>query len=306
MILAFALLSILLVFTGAWYWHLVRLSRLGAIGPKWSALIPDSCFIEVDGLRVHYVQSGQGPELVLLHGIGASIYIWRFLIPLLSSHFRVTALDLPGFGKSQKDSGRDLGLDAQSEITHRVLTKLEIQRATLVGSSMGGAIALWMAKIYPEIYPRLVVLAPATDRRWELVFTDWLRGLTPAFGWLVNRSAMRVILSFVIKSREVVTDEVVSHYLEPYKDRGAILSFWSALRLLRDPRLPRELRTLKAEVLILYGADDLIVPLKSMKRLARLIESSQLKLRPGGHHIMEDDPVWLAEEIVGFARRSKP
>src|SRR5688572_13714554 len=61
------------------------------------SLIPESNFVEVNGACLHYVQAGQGPDVVLLHGIGASIFIWRFLFPLLQTHYRVTAFDLLGF-----------------------------------------------------------------------------------------------------------------------------------------------------------------------------------------------------------------
>src|SRR5689334_15561788 len=84
-----------------------------------SELIPDSLFIEVDGVKVHYVQAGTGKDLVLLHGIGASVFIWRFLFPLLQDRYRVTAVDLPGFGRSAKSSSRDYGLDSQAAIVAR-------------------------------------------------------------------------------------------------------------------------------------------------------------------------------------------
>src|SRR5262245_10719982 len=74
-----------------------------------------SRFCEINGRTIHYIQTGTGPHLVLIHGIAASLYIWRFMIPQLAKHYTVTALDLPGFGFSSKHPDHDYGLDQQVE-----------------------------------------------------------------------------------------------------------------------------------------------------------------------------------------------
>ncbi|MEZ4873623.1 MAG: alpha/beta fold hydrolase [Bdellovibrionales bacterium] len=81
-----------------------------------------------------------------MHGLGASVYIWRFIFKPLAKYFRVTALDLPGFGRSSKPIA-DYGLDAQSDRLLTALDRLDIKTAHFVGSSMGGALSLWLAKI---------------------------------------------------------------------------------------------------------------------------------------------------------------
>ena len=126
-------------------------------------LIPESRFVEVDGAKLHFVQAGEGSDVVLLHGIGASVYIWRFVFPLLQSRHRVTAFDFAGFGKSSKDARRSYGLDAQAKLIAEALTALGIDKADLVGSSMGGAIALWMGKLWPARFANVIGLGPATD-----------------------------------------------------------------------------------------------------------------------------------------------
>jgi pimeloyl-ACP methyl ester carboxylesterase len=263
---------------------------------------PESKFVTVDGTRLHYIQAGQGPDLVLIHGIGASLFIWRFLFPLLQTHYRVTALDLAGFGKSDKDIKRDYGLDMQTDLLTDLLIQIGIRKALLVGSSMGGAISLWAAKKYPDRFPKIAVLAPATDSSLVPASVQAFAGAAPFFRKALNRRTMKLILSRVVSRHELITDEAVDAYLEPFLDRGESLRvFWSALNLLSDKRLPKDLNGLKTQTLIIYGERDLMVPRRSMNHLKELLPKSTLLIhREGGHHLMEDEPAWLAQELTKF------
>lgn len=267
------------------------------------ALIPQSNFVDIDGGLVHYVQAGRGPDLVLIHGIGASVFIWRYLLPLLVTRFRVTAIDLPGFGKSSKGPDRDYGLDGQVDAVAKALTRMGIDRATLVGSSMGGAIALWLAKTYPDRFHELIALAPATEPRLVPMSARPAEVLAPLLRRALNRTTMRLILQRVLARRELITPDVIDSYLAPFQDGGdSIRSFWRATRLLADKRLPGGLEGLKARVLLVYGGRDQMVPPGVMTRLTELLPNAVLLVHEdGGHHIMEDEPLWMAETIVKFA-----
>ncbi|HVK62255.1 MAG TPA: alpha/beta fold hydrolase [Bdellovibrionales bacterium] len=265
-------------------------------------LIPESKHLELDCARIHYVQSGTGPDVVLLHGIGASIYVWRFLFPILQMRHRVTAFDLPGFGQSCKEADRDYGLDAQTNAIIAALDSMGIQKAQLVGSSMGGAIALWMAKLHPERFEHVAVLGPATN---SLVIPSRLKHLAPTAPWFrfgLQREVMKLLLGFVVSRREYVTDEVVEKYLEPFKDRGeGVRAFVAATSLLADPRLPGQLKTLTSKTLVIWGAKDNLVKRWSIRKLMRILPNATLIEHPtAGHHIMEDEPVWTAKHLELF------
>lgn len=265
-------------------------------------LIPESCFVDVDGVNVHYVQAGRGKDLVLLHGIGASVFIWRFLFPLLEVHFRVTAIDLPGFGKSSKDAKRSYTLDAQSELVTKILSLIGIREATLVGSSMGGTIGLWVARLDPKRFRRVVALAPATDRSLVPALAQYFATIAPVIRRALNRRTMRLILGRVLARKELITDDVIDAYLDPFLDRGeSVHTFGASLGLLADPRLPDGLGTVESDVLVVYGERDLMVPRRSVDRLIGILPHARLLVHAdGGHHIMEDEPVWTATVICDF------
>jgi abhydrolase domain-containing protein 6 len=269
-------------------------------------LIPESRFIEVNGAKIHYVQAGEGTDVILLHGIGASVFIWRFLFPILQQRHRVTAFDLPGFGQSSKEPHRNYGLDSQAQSIRAAMDQLGIGEAKLVGSSMGGAISLWMAKLWPDRFSQVAVLGPATD---SLMIPPQLQMLAPAapyarFG--LHRDLMKLLLGYVVSRREFITDDVVEQYLAPFKDRGeGLRAFVAATAALSDRRLPRELHDLKAEVLVVWGQRDFMVKRWSIRKLMRTLPHATLIEHPtGGHHIMEDEPAWIAKQLEVFFAQS--
>ena len=275
------------------------------------ALIPDSKYVQFTyqghagpmETKLHYVQVGKGRDIVLLHGIGASVFVWRFLFPLLQGKYRVTAFDLPGFGKSGKEPHREYGLDAQAKTLDQAFDELGLRHPIIVGSSMGGAIALWMAKLFPFKYKKVVALAPATDSRILPGVVRHFSIATPLMRRALNRSTMRRIVSRVVTRQVLVTDEVVDEYLKPFQDDGGsgIRAFWAATAVLSDRRLPNELRHLPSDVLIIYGTRDLLVSRRSIDKLMLLMPKARLLLhRDGGHHVMEDEPVWTARTLDQF------
>jgi pimeloyl-ACP methyl ester carboxylesterase len=297
-----SLLIFLCLATAAFFWF--RRKRLSPVPiESISDLIPESNFLQLGDLKIHYIQAGEGDDLVLIHGIGASTFTWRLLFPLLQGRYRVTALDLPGFGLSSKPAARDYGLDAQSEIMAETLTRLGIKSAILIGSSMGGAISLWMSKHYPDRFKKVITLAPATN---SSVVPTQLRHLaiaSPLLRRALNRTFVKRMIRRVVSDQKLVTDAVVEAYMRPFiEEHGSgVRSFWSAMSLLSDRRLPRELTGLEADVLVIYGARDLLVTKRSIDKLMRILPDAQLIVHErGGHHLMEDDPDWTAKRIEEF------
>jgi pimeloyl-ACP methyl ester carboxylesterase len=281
-------------------WLLIRLNRSRRANlSDWAT----SNLLNVDGIEIHYTQEGKGKDVILIHGIGASTYTWRLLIPYLARNFRVTVLDLPGFGRSTMNPKRDHGLDTQSAILIKFLDLLNIKKANLVGSSMGGAIALWLAKEFPERVESVVVLAPATHPKLlPLNVTFFSKVLLPSTNLLLTRTLFRQILKRVLSRHELINDEVVENYLRPYLQNGtAIQTFIRATSVLSDRRLPDQLRGIKTPVHILYGENDLMVPRSVIHELQKRLPHATLITHPtAGHHPHEDEPAWVASQIKQY------
>ncbi len=112
-----------------------------------------SRFVDVDGVRVHYQEAGDknAPALVLIHGFASSTLVWsKVFLPLANAGFRVIAVDMLGFGYSGKPRNGEYTIAGQASVLMGLLDRLNIKRATLVGSSYGGAVAATCALDYPR------------------------------------------------------------------------------------------------------------------------------------------------------------
>ena len=123
-------------------------------------LLGESRWVDVDGIKTHYLEAGDGRPLLLFHGLGASVATWRDNIGPLAEHFRVIAVDLPGHGDSDKP---DIDYDpwTLTRFVAGFIDKTGIERPAIVGNSVGGALGLMTALRYPNLVSGLVLASSA-------------------------------------------------------------------------------------------------------------------------------------------------
>ncbi len=268
---------------------------------------PTFCSVEIpSGFNLHYQDIGSGPPILFLHGIGASLFCWRLLLPFLSSKYRLILLDLPGFGKSDKPTGADYGLEAQCQRLREFLDQLDLQRVFLVGSSMGGTLALWLSLREPERCKKLVTISPATDPSLVPRGIHRLARLSSPLSRTTRRWVIHQALRRVVLHHQKLSPEDVDQYWAPYKrNPAAVRTFLLATQAISDSRLPHELSLLSVPTLILWGEKDKMVPQKSMDQLkATLPKATLLCHSKAGHHVQEDQPEWTAYHIDQFFQSS--
>lgn len=277
------------------YWILVQLRK--SPPPP----LQDFHAIEVYGHKVRYIQEGIGPHLLLIHGIGASVYVWRRLIPLLNKNFTVTAIDLLGFGLSDKPVEFKYDLDSQCDVILELLKKLKIDNCYIAGSSMGGAIALRLAQISPRKFPKVIALAPAADPKIAFFDLKNFGFLSPIIQPMITDRFIKQIMKRVIYNKELITEESLHHYASPYRSREAVVAFTKSFSLLRDQRIYNDLEKVQQPVLVLWGEKDKIIPFKYAKKISMKLKNMSFYAHPkSGHHPHEDEPVWTAEKISAF------
>ncbi len=285
----FGLLFITLVVFGIWFY--IK-KRPKAIPPR-DAYLPPFKTLTTGKFKINYVQQGQGPDLVLLHGLGASVYIWRFIFKSLAKNYRVTAIDLPGFGSSTKDPTAKYGLDEQTNRLIDILNQLNIQSLQFIGSSMGGALALWMAVRCPERIKNVIALAPATNRKLVKISPMPLMKIARQLhSYVLGKKLIAFICKLIYYNDSFVTDKDLDNHFSPYKGQPeALRTFILATELITDKRLPLELKAVSCPVTLVRGSKDLIVPLRFMNELNKTIPHCHLiKIPNSGHHPMEESP----------------
>lgn len=267
-------------------------------------------------LPLHVEEHGSGGRpLVLIHGFGGHAYTWRHWIPRLRDRFRVLAVDLKGHGAAPKPADDAYGPEDQAELLVHEIRRRGLERATLVGHSLGGGIALLTALRLAERGGRtlesLVLISAAAFADRLPRFVAWARSplLGPALVRLVPpRTLVRWILRSIVHDPSTVTERQVRAYAEPLaspEGRRAILR--TARRIVpadaestvaRYPRISRP-------ALLLWGRQDRVVPPAQGERLARALPRAKLEvLEACGHIPQEERPDESLAVVEPFLQRA--
>ena len=275
-----------------------------------------SRFAEIDGVRVHYQEAGAKtqPPVLLIHGFTASNFVWKdVLLPIAESGFRVIAPDLVGFGFSEKPKHGEYTIDAQARAMTGLMDQLGIERATLVGSSYGGAVAATCALDYPERVERLVlvdaVINDYAKRRPLLrlaaspLLGDFVSPLMLGSRKLVHQQMRK---GYAPETRHMFDESRMTAHHRPLlaasTQRAALLTLrrWQALRI------EQEAHRIKQPTLLIWGEVDPEIPLAHGRRLFEEILNSQLVVfRRCGHMPMEEYPREFTEVLTDFLSNAK-
>jgi pimeloyl-ACP methyl ester carboxylesterase len=284
---------------------------------------PVESFVEVDGRQVHVERQGSGDPVVLLHGFGASSYCWRLVIPELARRFQVIAIDLNGFGWTERP--RDplsYTREGQERLVLGMLHALGIARAQFVGHSYGGGLTLFLASRHPEVVGSMVLVdssAPtyAEDRRSRLAALRPLDGL--ALQIALRPKHVRRSLTQSVADPAVVTPELVDAYLARLRVEGEADAFYGLTAPLRTVSgMARTARPSGEEIylalgklaipsLVVWGADDLVIRAEAGRRAALRLPGSEFQtIAACGHLPMEERPEELLRLVLPFLERHRP
>jgi len=261
--------------------------------------------IRVDGRRYCVADLGQGPALLLLHGIGGSIYDWRHLIRPLSTDHRVIALDLLGAGESEVPEKEDYSIAAQARRVRGVLDALNVSRATLVGNSYGGGIALQVAQDWPERVDKLVLInsicypedIPTYVGLAKTPYAECVAETLP-----LGRMA-RWVLQGSYRTVEKLSDGELDTYIRELRApgrRGALIRILRAVVPPDTTEFEARLKTIRAPALLLWGRADETVPVKLGRRLVRDLPDARLFELDAGHVPNQELPEEVLKRIREF------
>lgn len=265
--------------------------------------VPPGKIAWVEGIRIHYDDAGSGPALVLLHGLGASIFSLRKNIPDLARSFRVIAPDMPGYGLSSREAS-DLSLTAQSLYLEALLDQIDVHRVSIVGHSMGGSVAQRFALRRPDRVERLVLIASTTDgfMRSASWASRLLRPFIPLFVTLVLHGAAgrRLWSRAAVYDQSYLTPEILAGYAAPGHIRGHT-SAYQRLMVDRAKDKAIDASQIRAPTLLVWGERDRIVSIEQGRRLHDAIRGSRLVVVPrAGHWVMEEQPESVNRLIRDF------
>jgi pimeloyl-ACP methyl ester carboxylesterase len=253
--------------------------------------------IATSGGEISYVEAGDGPPVLLLHGFPLSSYLWRDIVPLLSTRFRVIAPDLPGAGDSEVAPGAPLGIRAQADSVRELLHLVGVETFAAVGHSSGGGVAQLLA-LGGSVDAMVLIDSVAFDG-WPSSPTRRVQRTSPNLeGAELVEVEMRATLRQGMGDPDRLPEVVIQEYLRPYRSPEGVSMFFRAARALNGRGLTGHEAAMSAwtfPVLILWGEEDPFLSWRLGERLNEAIPSSTLGLLPGcGHYLLED-----AIETVG-------
>lgn len=250
----------------------------------------------VDGVRLRLRDTGprDAPALILLHGFGASLDTWEPWAQALSASFRVVRLDLPGFGLTGPDPTGDYTDTRAIKILTGLMDLLGIDRASLIGNSLGGRIAWNFAALNPDRVTRLVLISPDgfASPGFEYDKASETPLMMQALPYVAPRSIVKANLAPAYGNPEALSEETLTRYRDMMLApdvRPAILARMGQV-ILRDPA--PTLAGIHTPTLLVWGEKDAMIPVTNAADYLRYMPQARLVSLPNlGHVPFEEDPV---------------
>lgn len=264
-------------------------------------------FVEVGGLATHLHEAGTGRTVLLLHGSGPGVSAWanwRLVLPALAEQgFHVVAPDQLGFGATGRPADGRYGRAAWTAHAIGVLEALELEDVAVVGNSMGGAIALSVARARPDLVGRIVLMGTTGV---PFALPD---GLDRVWGYTPDRERMRSLIELFAFDRSIVTDDLVELRYAQSAEPAARASYEAMFpaprqRWLDDLALEEpELRAMEQPTLLVHGHEDLIIPFASSLQALELLPNAELHAFSNcGHWVQIEQTDRFVDVVVSFLR----
>ena len=260
----------------------------------------------IDGLKVSYVVQGEGPPLLLIHGIPVWGYLWKDCIAMLAEQFQLIVPDLVGYGYSDQRDCFDRSIKVQSRIVSQLLTQLNIQNLFVVGHDIGGAVA-----------QRFVVDHADRVLKWVLIdsvlFDSWpadpmvrlgnpKQHYTTKGDELAKKFIERLPAGF--HHRDKASLEMLEGWMTPYMtDEGklSLIRNAAALNTNHTMELIADLKQLTQPLMLLWGAKDQFQPLSTAERFKAEFPATELRIIPDSDHFLPlEKPDEVAQNLIEF------
>ncbi len=267
-----------------------------------------SHFVNVDGARVHYQEFGDAakPPMILIHGYTASVYVWKTAAPMLAeAGFHVIAIDLLGFGYSEKPSWFDYSIQSQARMVSRFMNRLGIGRATLVGSSYGGAVALNLTLDNPESVEKLVLVdavcndEPKNHPVLKLAAIPGIgEALTPFLCDSKFFMKVRMQGTLAKANHAMITRDRIESIIRPLHAADGHRSVLATSRNWRAQRLERDAHLINQQTLIIWGEEDKVIPIKNGYMLHEEILNSRFVILKNCGHVPQEEKSEIFTALV--------
>ncbi len=268
----------------------------------------------VESMTIAYFDSRKGDEtVVLIHGLSSNLSFWRENISALSEKYRVIAVDLPGYGKSNKNSV-PCTMAFYADFLNRFLDALRLKKVNMIGQSMGGQIAITFALTYPERLHRLVLAAPAGVETFDSTESALLKNfysvanVKAADANVIRQNVVNNFSSWDTRFEWIVQHRTDIRLASDFEQWCGSVSRGIAGML--DGPVRSRLGEINVPTLILFGEDDRLIPNRFLHKgtttdiaeaAGREIPDARMTMIPkAGHLLMIEQPVLFNSAVIEF------
>ena len=270
-------------------------------------------FLAVDDLVFHYRDEGQGPVLVLLHGVASSLHTWDGWVKQLKGRYRIIRVDLPAHGLTGPDPKLErYEIGYMINKLDKFLNKLGVRKAYMAGNSLGGYIAWNYALHRPDLVQKLILI-DAAGYPQDMPFIMNFAAL-PVIGEMSSLMMPRFIVGMNVDAAygddSKVSDELVKRYhdltLRPGNRKGLVNVFRTMKEQSQNPNLGDRVKEINTPTLLMWGEEDQWVPLTTMERFRDDLPNVRVITYEGvGHMPMEELPVQSARDAADFLQHGR-
>ncbi|MEZ4849236.1 MAG: alpha/beta hydrolase [Bacteroidia bacterium] len=270
-----------------------------------------SDFISVNGMEVHYRDEGSQQDslpLVLIHGTGSSLHIFDAWTDNLKQNYRVVRMDLPGYGLTGPFPDRDYSMDHYVDFFKQFLDALHIEKCIIGGNSLGGRIAWGFTVAHPETVEKLILIDaagyPSQAKSTPLAFrAARIPVLNQMFTFITPPFLARKSVENVYHDKRRVTETLANRYFELTLREGNRQSFVDRMNTTYNPEAYIQIKQIQSPTLILWGEQDLLIPIENAYRFQEDLPNDTLVILPEvGHVPMEESPEVSLEAVVDFLK----
>jgi pimeloyl-ACP methyl ester carboxylesterase len=275
---------------------------------------PDSKFVTIQDVKVHYKMEGRGDDvLILLHGFGASTFTWHKVSKPLSQNYTVIAYDRTGFGYSSRpmpgEWNRESPYSPESQVEQLIalMDTWGVDKAVLVGSSAGGTIVALAAEKYPERVKALILVAAAIFKggppKWlcPVMRTPQVKRVGPLLLRGYYKNFFEKARKFAWHDPSKQTPEILEGYRKPMRVIDWDRALWEYALAYESSNLGEKLGGIEVPALVITGDDDWIVPPESSEKIADEISHAELVVISNtGHLPQEETPEKFLEVVNNF------
>ena len=275
--------------------------------------------LQIDSVKIAYVEKGKGQTLLMVHGLGGNASHWKRNIEELSKQYRCIAIDLPGYGSSDKIVKEDASkqLDFYSDIIIAAIKKLKLKEVVLLGHSMGGQIVMITALKEPKIIKKLVLIAPAGLETFSATEAALLKNYaTPAFYEKQDSTALANVykmnfFKMPVEAEQLVKDRIALKQCSTYNKYCQSIS--AGVQGMLGHPVKDELKKLLQPTLILFGENDVLIPNKllhpkmtiaDVATVGKEIKNSKVVMIPKAGHLLQfEKPTEVNDAIKKFINK---